>query len=492
MPPMPIAPPVPPETPPTGNGVALRRRTDAARLVPVLLLGVALLTVLLVAGLIPAGRWQGDEYLQRWVVREWGWGFLRQRLLGTSPRPVPELLGFGYIGLTYRLRSPLIEAVLGFSWAAAALCVGFAVWRWRLWRGGVLVLSAFALTMQLRRPSEMFFWPLGAFPYLIGGGALAAASLLRRMALPAPRGARAGVAAELSLLLLAECCNEVAAAVVLFYAALVLLLVRPAGPWRRGQLLFNAAVALLVLVGVLRGRIVPQDLALHHGGGLFWSGLAAAGDAAGIFRRLLLLAPLPNVLPAPAAPLADSRTFEIAMLLGFGLACVRDPGEGAPERRLALCWAASLLGGCALSVLMSIEQFGGYCCERHASFQTLLVLLAVMVLAGCWPMRAPRRRLLPLALLLGAGLWAMMPALRADYASMPRVLANRAANWRALTAPGERAVFRQSPPGRLGDVDPLPPGTFTLMPGPNADLPWPAVSALHGFQKRVLTVVPDP
>jgi hypothetical protein len=445
---------------------------------------VSVLTIAAFAGLIPSGRWQGDDFFGYWVVHEWKSGYLRFRILGASPRPLAELLNYLYFSLARALHRPLIEIALFATWGIAAGLVGSAALLVRRTRAAVLLLALTALLLELRKPSEMFYWPVGAFPYLIGTAALAAVSLLHLV--PITTGRR--LLTLFGFLLLAELSNEVAASAVGIYSVLFLLALGRRSSWpRRIQLFANGAIAALVGFGVFRGRIHTYDLVAHPHTGFVVESERFVFQAAGLFLRVLASGPLPGDLSQPPSILSRTVWLGLATTLVVFLACRRRQDEPRPDVGPATVWIISLVTACFLSIQMALEQFGAYCCERHASMQSAMVLLALFTGGSLLAVRSASRQTTGLALLVILGLLTSIPALRSDYHTMNRELATRRANWASLLASGPNAQVEMLPRGRIVNFAALTEGHFLRSAG-NQNLPWEALGIMGGFDKASLTV----
>jgi hypothetical protein len=57
---------------------------------------IALATLGGYAVLLPAVRWQGDEYIHSWLVAKEGLSFLFRSIVGPTPFPVAEAIRFAY------------------------------------------------------------------------------------------------------------------------------------------------------------------------------------------------------------------------------------------------------------------------------------------------------------------------------------------------------------------------------------------------------------
>jgi hypothetical protein len=418
------------------------------------------------AALLPAGRWQGDEYANAWSVGHDGWHALVDRLTGRSPRPVAEVLSWLYLTVSNALDRPLIAGFLGLLWLAALSGVALAGWAGGV-RGPVrLSLLLFALALLLIKPGEMFYWPMGAAAYLPCWAGLAAATVLHRADLR-----RHGVALTVALLV-AVFSAEVGAVTVLFYAALIGAVFRRRLP----PLILPALCAVAVCLIVLRQRMQPMGEVMDPNSGL-------AGD-----WTASLHAALPTFAVEAAGiagvPLLGGAAIKLLLVL-----CL-PPGEGRSPAASTL-WAVALLLGAFASVVLAYHQFGTLCCERHAAFRQGMVLLTLAALAGLLggALIVPRQIVLSALLLLLLAVRA--EPLLADWRALPDVVAARQRNWASGNGPGDAMTLLTEPAGRITNSDALPAGQYRRTTDePFGDTPWFAWSVMARFGKHALTIAP--
>jgi hypothetical protein len=423
------------------------------------------------AVLLPAGKWQGDEYINAVFVASDGWRAMRDRLTGWSPRPVAETLTWLYLAVSNALDRPLILPFLALLWAASLAVIAAAGYAGRLRQPVRLALLLFTLALLLAKPGEMFFWPMGAVAYLPCWAALAAVTVLHRAA-PGRHGAALALA-----MLLAAFSAEIGALTVLAYAALV----AAAGPGR-GSLrplilpaLGGAAVCLLVL----HGRMQPQRLLPAPGDGLAGNWAASLRAALPVFAQ--------DSLGIAGLPLLAGAGVKLLLVLGLP----QGPPASRPAARLALLWAGALLLGAFASIPLAYHEFGMLCCERHATLRQGMILLALATVAGLLGGAFAPARQAVLAALLLALLALRTPALLADWRDLTPVEAARDRNWTAGQAAGDSMVFRLVTPGRIVNDDALPPGAYHRTPdGALGQTPWYAWGIMARFGKHALTIVP--
>ncbi len=441
------------------------------------------------ANLLPAGRWQGDEYYQAWMVAHDGWRFLLDRLAGPSPRPLAELLGWAYLTLTNALDQPLTSAFLGLVWLATLLGIVLAGWAGRVRGTLLLALASFALTLLLSRPGEMFYWPMGAAAYLPCWGGLAAATLLHR----ADPGRRRG--ALTIALLVAAFSAEVGAATVLLYAALVGVAFLRRAPWRHlAPLLLPTLSAAAVCLIVLSMRMAPMHEVMDATSGLAGNWTSSLVAALPTFAR--------EAVGIDGLPLAAGATIKLGLLLCLPAAqqpqasWVR-PGDEAGAALLSVLWAGALVLGAFASVVLAYHQFGTLCCQRHAALRQGVLVLALVSVGGLLGGALRRPRLIVLSGVLAGLLAVRADALGADWQAIPQVAAARRQTWQSGLGPGDAMTLTQVRPGRIVNASSIPAGQYrrtTDTPPPPGQTPggtpWYAWGIMARFGKHALTVSP--
>ncbi len=486
-------------------------------------LAAALLALLLLAhaGLIVAGQWQGDEWFNFALFRSKGVGFLTNRVLTWSPRPVSELLVFLYARAVDALHRPLVAPVLALLWATLAACAaallpgpagdpalasrqrGIAREAGQPRRArGLIVLATLAFFLLGHQVGEMFYWPMGAAAYM---GALAGLALLVMLVLRGRHLSRGGALLTAAAMAVAAGSAEVGAMAVGAAAPLLAAAQLRRHPLRAAPLLVPLAMALLVLALILHGRAAsgvalgPETATIHA----LWPSLRAAG--AQFAHETLALDAYPDGWPG----LALGAATRLALFLAFRALC-RAGLAGSPTPRAHL-WAlvVALLAASFLSIAAALWQFGLVCCQRHDSFRQCLDVLVLLLLAALAArvrpagqperhraarLRDPRRDvaagsawlLLALALALShrGPLMRRLPSLWADYRHLPALLAARNLTWASADTPGPDMVFHGPPQGFVvGETD-WPEGTFALAPTP----PWYMQGILLFYGKQRVTV----
>ncbi|MGI4977233.1 MAG: hypothetical protein ACRYG6_09850, partial [Janthinobacterium lividum] len=341
-------------------------------------LAAACLSALLLAhaGLIVAGQWQGDEWFNFSLFRTEGTGFLLHRVLTWSPRPVSELLVFGYARAVDALHRPLVTPVLALLWGALAACAamllpgagGGVAWRAR----GLVVLAVLAFFLLGHQVAEMFYWPMGAAAYV---GAIAALTLLVMLVLRGGHLSRGGAVWAAGAMVVAAGSAEVGAMAVGAAALLLGAAQVRERPWRAAVLAVPLGAALLVLGLILNGRAsagvaLGTETATIHA---LWPSLRAA--AAQFAHETVSL----DAYPDGWRGLALGGATKLALFLGLRALCRAGLAGSATPRAQLWALAASLLAASFLSIAAALWQFGLVCCQRHDSFRQCLDVLVLLL-----------------------------------------------------------------------------------------------------------------
>ncbi len=455
-----------------------RRPLFGSRLTAVLPSLAALLVIAAYAALLPAAKWQGDEYLNAWRVSLHGWHHLMERMTGWSPRPVSETLTWLYFVISNALDRPLIAPFVGLIWAVSLAGVAAAGWAGRVRAPVQLALLPFALTLLLIKPGEMFYWPEGAAAYLPCWAALAAVTVLHRADLGRHRLALA------SALLIAAFSAEIGAFLVLVYAALT----GAASPrahrlQRLVPLVLPVLGAAAVCLVVFRARVQPDFEVMDAASGLAGNWPASLRAAVPTFAR--------EAAGIDGLPLLAGAAIKLALLF-----CLPSNGRGTP--RATVLWAVALLLTAFIAVAAAYHQFGLLCCERHFTMRQGMVLLAIATLAGLLggAMKVPRR--IGLAAIILGLLWLRAAPLAAEWRALPDAVAARQRSWASAAAGADSMTLFLAPQGDITNADSLPAGHYRRgadsddTPATFGDTPWYAMGIMGRFDKHDLTIAPLP
>lgn len=452
----------------------LRNAGVEAKCLDIIAFFLAVLAISIYGGLVPAGRWQGDEYFNTALISHMGWRFIPFRVVGWSPRPFSELLVYLYLSASNALNRPLIGSWLTLLWGVSLMAALFAAWRARL--PLTLALGLYALSLLIAQPGEMFYWPMAASAYLPawGGMLVLTLALLGKM----ERGREPILAAALFVMAWSMEAGTVTALV--FSTGEIVLRVRKY-PWRSLWPFFGAIVAAF-LIGLLfavhrgqdQGEIVDAASGIGgHWGKSIWAALPP------FLHQLFTIGEMPlwgaislKALLLVLAPSTPATT------------------EARVER---LLWSLVLLGGAFATIAAGFHQFGAdpiAYLPRLSALVQIMILLALVSVGGVFIQSPP---LLSRGALIAATSFLFLyhvGDLAHDYALKDEIIATRAHNWAVGLAPGEEMDFRVAPPGRVVNGDAIPYGTYA--DEENRRLPWYAVGILRRFHKKVVVITPAP
>ena len=433
-------------------------------------LGIAVCIAILAlhAGLLGEAHWRGDDYICAAFARDFGWRYLWQaRIDGWSPRPLSELVYFGYGRLAAAFMRPFTVGFLGLLWGslfATVLITARAATPMRI-LFGLAIACMFLLGHAI---AELFFWPAGAVAYLT---TLAATSLALFLLIDGRTASRTG-SLVLSAALVACAASSETGAIAAVPLSVALAATQP-----RPVLLLAPPllIAGFVLFTLAHHRMVSPEAVRH---------LGALQHLASSLR------PVPHALLADLVSLWPAKLCLVAGLRWSSpcLAHARQP------RRTLAAFAAALGAAAAASIAAGYFQFGTSCCQRHDSLRQGWIVLALAALAVAsthWPPGSRARRVGPAMLILACllGLAPRLPALLADYRLMPAITATLRANWQAGRDPRTQAMVFQLPPkaalaGGLG----IPPGHYREP----AASDWTAHGIMDFFGKRRIAILAPP
>ncbi|WP_294641486.1 hypothetical protein [uncultured Aureimonas sp.] len=438
----------------------------------------ALPTALLAAmlALTPLGLWQMDEYFTISTFGAQGLPSLWQRILIWSPRPVSELLLFGYATVVTRTGLQLTGIFLAALWiglfAACMLPAAWTVRRRRTSRRLPFLLSLTVLTLLVvgHPISEVFYWPQGAGAYLPTIALIAAPVLgmvfserwsLKRDALTCICFSLAALASEVgAFFALAWGGTALGVALAQRWISRSSPLLR-----RNDVLLALPALAGLGVVYLLanarfanEAELVNSEVARRVGASL-WSTLTS-------FPADVLAADF--VAPTTVGLLLG--IIGKSALLVLSILVFQRYRAALPELRLRVASVAvTALVAALFSLFAGFFQFGVHCCQRHQTFRSQLVVLAIV--AGGWLLARSRvsgwLRSGPQSLIATASIVAVVAsgaqtavAVATDLAHYPQILQARKENWREGVSADTEMTYRLAHGGdAIGHVF-VPTGTF--------------------------------
>ncbi len=434
-----------------------------------LAIAATLAVLCLHAALLPEGHWQGDEFFAAGYARDGRLRFLWQtRITGWSPRPLSELLYYGFCRAAAGLRQPLTVPFLALLWSLLLAATLASARRGAASGARVLIGLATLCMFLLGHPvAEMFYWPAGAVAYLT---TLAAATLALFLIVDGRSGSRSGALA-LSAALTACAASSESGAMAAAPLAIGLAL---APPHRRHAPLLLPPPLLVtgfVFWTLAHHRLVSPEAVVH----------------APMLRHLMQsLRPVPRVLLDDLRPAWPSR---LLFLLGVRWCCGRAAVSARAPRALAI-FAAALMLGASATVAAGLFQFGVLCCQRHDTLRqgwVVLGLVALAVASTRWPPRPALCRLGPPALAAACllGLAPRLGAIASDFRLMHAIAASNRANWRAGRDPTIQAmIFRLPPTAAIAGDQDIPAGRYSE-PAAGA---WYAHGMMHFFGKRSIDI----
>lgn len=428
---------------------------------------VSLATLLAFAGLIPLGRWH-DEYLALHDYHQGGVGFLWERLLHWSPRPLSELLIYFY-GLTvYHVGLRLIGAFIAPFWI---LLVAAILWPVLRGRQGLLPACVLLAMLLLGHPvAEVFYWPFGVVAYL---PTLTAAAMLLALDWGGWMETPTGNIWRFVALTTAAASSEVGALFTVLYIGLLIA----SGSLEKVRRSLIFAIPLLLSLTLLylqyagrvaQGNEVFGDPAVAHHPG---KALLAVGKH--MFFNLLR-----GDNRHHAAALLAGLATKLLFLAGIyrAMSARRQGGASLRAQRMRLVLVVASLATAILIMAAALYNFGSLCCERHDTMRQGYVLVALGSLATYLAIRSPSRHadragpLLLLALLIPLATAA--PRLMTEYRDYAMV--RRASNetWQSGRAAGPTMQVTQTMPGPITGGLRIEPGVYHRIAQANDDVHW--------------------
>jgi hypothetical protein len=491
--------------------------TESPEIIPTIIITVSafwffLLVIIAFAGLIPLGYW-ADEFATLANIRDGGWNFFFDRLTTWSPRPISELMIFAYGRVVERLQKPLIAQSLGAMWLMLAFSmVAIPIVARRSFPSAtsfcqclLLSLGLYCLMLVGHPVAEMFYWPIGSFPYMSAISGAAGALWIFAVTGVESRTTRAACAAMLIFTALSA---EVGA---IFVAVFCLLAGFSAGwDWLRRspqdaetRSLLWLALPFAASVGVLIA------LATNNRTG---ASSEMFGDAAVAHHILKVLQPSLSTFLAEAISI-DGATLKWQNILWGavtkGLFFIAALGVLRPilshrplrgDSRLFGLFGAACIASTLVIIAATYYQCGQSCFERLVTFRQCLFFIGLTGIAGFFAgvnapaATAPSRTYAPslyvLCLILSVLIptWRTVPKLGQDYASYAASLKAQKASWKAGLAAGDDAIYRQRRPGKIVGGVWIGDGVYSL----NDDSKWAVIHWIIGyFHKKSITFVTD-
>jgi hypothetical protein len=447
---------------------SLNGQEDSMKFCKGLVIFISVATILAFAGLIPLGTWQ-DDFLYLQNYHQQGVGFLVDRLLHWSPRPLSETLIYFYALAVHHYDAPLIWLFVGSFWL---VLIGAILLPPLLGRRGNFAAIVLLATLFLGHPvTEFFYWPDGTAAYL---PTLAAAAMLLTLDWGGWSRSRGGVVWTFIALMIAAASFEVGAMFAIIYIGLRFAGRTVSDKRQTALLLLPLLLSLAVLYFQYRGRVVQASEVIgdpavaHHP---FATLLAAVTQ---LPIELLRDATLRHKYVGFAVGLLTKAFFFVGFYLAMSARSI-SPDRRAQRMRLIL--AVASLATAVLTMAASLYNFGTLCCERHATLQQNYVLIALAslatLLAARWPSRHHKFASPALLLALMIPLAAVVPRLVTEYRNYGAIAKARDETWRSGRASGPAMKVTQTAPNLSGNLF-ITPGIYhrSVDPGTDARAQW--------------------
>jgi hypothetical protein len=429
---------------------------------------ISVVTVLAFAGLIPLGTWQ-DDFLYLHNYHQQGMGFLIDRLLHWSPRPLSETLIYFYALAVHHYDTPLIWLFIGLFWL---VLIGAVLLPPLFGKRGAFAAIVLLAMLWLGHPvTEFFYWPDGTAAYL---PTLAAAALLLTLDWGGWNESEAGTFWTFIALMVAAASFEVGAMFTIIYVGLRFLGRSVKDKRQAIFLLAPLLLSFVVLYFQYSGRVVRASEII--------------GDPALAHHPLATLIATAEQLPIELIRDATLRhkyvgaavgcLTKLLFFIGFYLAMsAQQSGSEKRSQRMRLSLAIASLATAVLTMAASLYNFGTLCCERHATLQQNYVLIALASLATLLAARYPSRHhkfaspTLLLALLIP--LTAVIPRLVGEYRDYGAITRAREQTWQSGHTSGPEMTVVQTAPNLTGNLY-ITPGVYrrSAEPGTDARAQW--------------------
>jgi hypothetical protein len=466
------------------------------RVVTILALVLSIAVIIVHAGLIPTGQWEGDEYFAFAWLRVGGFQYFLHVIVEWSPRPFSEALKYLYYEMIMVTGSQMLVPFLMIFWVMLPACAILGFWQSvgsRLNRG-LMSLSVVAMFLLVHPIAEMFYWPLGAAAYVPSLSAITFVTFVVVRGGPqTPRGKLACMVA----MLVAAGSAEVGAMFTLCFAALLCCIEVTEAPRKPMRLVWCIlpliacipVFALLLLGRVARGGPLVQDNTFYHH--IVPSLVEAVSES---------LRGLENTGGLISARGKNHWGLVIQGLMFLGLVCCmrRERVGGYGFKRLGAL-AVALCATIYLSTAAAYYQFGENCCERHDTFRSCLVILLGVTLAGLaagsrWTQglrgwRTATAGPVLIAVSVVILFVARIPALASDYRTFGEMTGIRVQNWEMGTDPARSSMtFLLFSSSCVGPKQGWATGEYARSDHP----PWYIDAILEFFGKDSVRIVQVP
>lgn len=471
------------------------RRSTPSNAVAIL---IAVVGIAAFAGLLPASRWQVDEYLTGTIFRDQGFAALWERVTTWSPRFLSEIGLYFYQSWVNSTGTPHILIFMLLLWglflASIILPAAYARDRSRWITLSVSLTLAF-LCIAGQRNSEVLYWLQAAIAYLPSISGLILASMTILTADMDERAPRVTVATALTV---AALTSEAGAFMVgaisgLFFVYSVaerLFTLRQ--PAFRALTFFVPLVATAVVMLFLAGGRLGTNAEVIGDPAVAHNVLASLKMTVSIFPLQYFLFGN-NVLSGafPAAGALTKTMFFLGALAAF--TCI-------PNRRGAFIAGAMIgVAGVAAAFISmggSIFQFGVHCCERHTTMEQVYIWISITGFARAISSLVqgksdiiPRISAPALAIASLVPLSLLSPSLMTNYARLPEIRAKQLDVWHSGSSDAPEIIIRKFEPAPItqGGFPEFPSGEYTNVP----ETGWYQRILMDYFKKDRLLVVQE-
>lgn len=473
------------------------RRLTLDSIAIVATVAVSAAVFLLFMGLVPVGRWQGDEFFVAANIREQGVGYLVARVWNWSPRPLSEFLLYGYFRAVDFVGSPFIGIALGTLWlssVATVLSVSATANKGQRLAVLAVLSSLLAVTFCGTRNSDAFYWVQGAAAYI---PTIASMFAVQGLMLASQGDGKDRTNVMLWGVLVAGLSSEIGLFLAFSFSGLVLagsVIDAYLGRANRravamSAMVFSSSIGLMLL------------LALGRGASSVESANPVVGDVlASIIRAVWHLIKVSSSFGVPhLAPSGSVSAYLIgfALVIGNALLLHRAGFGRRPTRTLAF-WTLALFFGAFATMFSSFYKLGiaGY--ERHMTMVYAFVLLgfstaALAALHKLPSFGAPVARHassiagILLCLAMGSRVITAGPALAADYRNFPKLASNQNEIWMSGYASESPITVRKPIKGQVVGGFDFYPAVGTYVPGPQD--PWDRKALYRFFGKSRLEIL---
>ncbi|MBA8902807.1 hypothetical protein [Phyllobacterium sp. P30BS-XVII] len=401
------------------------------------------LSIFAFVGLIPLGRWEMDEIVTTNLFNRLGLEGLEHRILHWSPRPISEIMLYGYLEIAEITDRRHIAKVLLLLWSiliTSTLSPAFLTAGTDRLKGLAFCAGIVLLCIAGENNYDVLYWVQGALAYIPTLSALLfICGIILISDLDIPKKALY-IAVALSIV---SMCSEVGA----FFAAsfscaalFVWLALRCVGLRLSGNYAIRGLIPLLISSVVIHSIVVSRVGASfeifgdHNVAGNFFASLK------------LSLSTFPYQVFFWGTNVVGGQYAIAGVLPKFGLPIsafflFRFMTNTRQDALLAGLLGIAAIGTAYLSYFASLYQFGMDCCGRHTTMRQALIWISLAgfakVLSYVWrgqhsadPTRSDRLSMIALILTTALPTIFLAKPLVSDYRRYNQMRAEHAAMWR--------------------------------------------------------------